>query len=270
VLTPPDTTARSLSVSDSEKTEFTIKKGLLMEDYKHAVQPAINKELTKMFLTYNALQFINKTDIPADAIFFRFFLFLKLKFLPDHSFERMSARLCAMETSPSPQNAETAYAATGDHHFFLLTVNAVLAAAKLDGYLDTVQLRRYDIPGAFLQRPLPFPYYGRLPSDLPSPYCNAYVRVLRCIYGARASNKIFDDDHTATILSLGYSQFEGDPRKFRIACPTDPKKIVIINAHVDDGGVIHTSASGSCKSALTFNSLPSWHVPTIRLPLKVT
>ena len=240
VLTSPDTTASSLSVSDSEKTEFTIKKGLLMEDYKHAVQPAITKELTKMFLTYKALHFINKTDVPANAQFFRFFLFLKLKFLPDHSFERMSARLCAMETTPLPQNAETAYAATGDHHLFLLTVNAVLAAAKLEGYLDAVQLRRYDIPGAFLQRPLPFPYYGRLPSDLPPPYCNTYVRVERCIYGARVSNKIFDDDHTATILSIGYSQFEGDPRKFRIVCPTDPTKFVIINTHVDDGGVIHT------------------------------
>jgi len=74
-----------------------------MEDYKHAVQPAINEELTKMFVTYKALQFINKTAITADATFFRFFLFLKLKFLPDHSFERMSARLCVMETSPLPR-----------------------------------------------------------------------------------------------------------------------------------------------------------------------
>ncbi len=54
------------------------------------------------------------------------------------------------------------------------------------------------------------------------------------------SNKIFDEDHTATILSIGYSQFEGDPRKFRIVCPSDPTVFVIINTHVDDGGVIHT------------------------------
>lgn len=52
-----------------------------MEDYKHAVQPAITKELTKMFLTYKALLFINKTDVPADGKFFRFFLFSKLKSL---------------------------------------------------------------------------------------------------------------------------------------------------------------------------------------------
>jgi len=54
------------------------------------------------------------------------------------------------------------------------------------------------------------------------------------------SNKIFDDDHTATILSIGYSQFEGDPRKFRIICSSEPTVFVIINIHVDDGGVIHT------------------------------
>ena len=85
-----------------------------MDDNKHAVAPAIKTELTKM-LTYAAL--------------FRLSMFLKLKFLPDHSFERMTARLCAMEDTPPPADAETAYAATGDHHLFLLTLNAVLTAA---------------------------------------------------------------------------------------------------------------------------------------------
>jgi len=98
-----------------------------MDDYKHAVAPAIKTELTKMFVTHKALTFINKADIPPDAVFFRFFMFLKLKFLPDHSFERMAARLCAMEATPPPADAETAYAATGDRHLFLLTLNAVLA-----------------------------------------------------------------------------------------------------------------------------------------------
>ena len=123
------TTATSLSTTTSEKTEFTIKKALLMVDYKHAVAPAIAKELTKMFVTYRALVFVDRAAIPPDAVFFRFFLILKLKFLPDHSFERMSARLCAMEKSAPDPEAETAYAATGDHHLFLLTVNVILAAA---------------------------------------------------------------------------------------------------------------------------------------------
>ena len=211
-----------------------------MPDYKHAVGPAIEKELTKMFITYNALELINKQDIPPGSTFFRFFLFLKLKFLPDHSFERMSARLCAMEMTPPPVQAETAYAATGDHHLFLLTVNAVLAAAIQGGYKDKVEFQRYDVPAAFLQCLLPEPAYGCLPPDVHLPYGGAYVKILRCIYGARISNKIFDEDHTKLLLSLGYVQFEGDLRKFKITCPKDPTTFVIINTHVDDGGAILT------------------------------
>jgi hypothetical protein len=237
---PPGSTKTSLSVSTSEQTEFSIKKGLLMPEYKHAVGPALDKELTKMFVTYQALVLINKRDIPPGCSFFRFFLFLKLKFLPDHSFERMSARLCAMEMTPPPPDAATAYAATGDHHLFLLTVNAVLAAAIQGGYKDKVEFQRYDVPAAFLQVLLPVPFYGRLPSDLPEPYGSSYVKIIRCIYGARVSNKIFDDDHTQLLLSLGYVQFVGDLRKFKITCPTDPTVFVIINTHVDDGGAILT------------------------------
>ena len=237
---PPGSTKTSLSVSTSEQTEFSIKKGLLMPEYKHAVGPAIDKELTKMFVTYQALVLINKSDIPPGSSFFRFFLFLKLKFLPDHSFERMSARLCAMEMTPPPPDAATAYAATGDHHLFLLTVNAVLAAAIQGGYKDKVEFQRYDVPAAFLQVKLPVHAYGRLPPDVRPPYGGAYVKILRCIYGARVSNKIFDDDHTQLLLSLGYVQFEGDLRKFKITCPTDSTIFVIINTHVDDGGAILT------------------------------
>jgi hypothetical protein len=176
---PPSTTKTSLSISTSEQTEFSIKKGLLMPDYKHAVGPALDKELTKMFVTYQALVLINKQDIPPGCSFFRFFLFLKLKFLPDHSFERMSARLCAMEMTPPPSDAATAYAATGDHHLFLLTVNAVLAAAIQGGYKDKVEFQCYDVPAAFLQVLLPVPFYGRLPSDLPVPYGSSYVKIIR-------------------------------------------------------------------------------------------
>jgi len=69
---------------------------------------------------------------------------ISLKFLPDHSLERMTARLCAMEATPPPADAETAYAATGDHHLFLLTLNAVLAAAIQGGFRDKLEFERYD------------------------------------------------------------------------------------------------------------------------------
>jgi hypothetical protein len=246
---PPGTTKTSLHVYTEEVTEFSLKKALLLKDYKHAVIPTLNKELTltKMFITYEVITFIHKQDIPPNATFFRLFLLLKLKFLPDHTFEIMSARICAMDTAPPPADAETAYAATGDHHLLLLNLNAVLTAAIQGGLRDKLEFQRYDVPVAFLQRVLPVPCYGRLPSDMnnayvkvPEPYDNAYVKVHRCIYGARVSNRIFDEDHSQLLLSLGYLQVEGELRKFKITCHKDTNRFVIINTHVDDGGAILT------------------------------
>ena len=65
-----------------------------------------------------------------------------------------------MDTNPPPADAETAYAATGDHHLFLLTMNAVLAAAIQGGFRDKLEFQRYDVPAAFLQRALPVPCYA--------------------------------------------------------------------------------------------------------------
>ena len=99
-----------------------------MDDYKHAVAPAIKTELTKMFITHEALTFINKADIPPDAVFFRFFMFLKLKFLPDHSFERMAARLCAMEAThmfPVRPSILTHYSTPRLTHELCSSVNVV-------------------------------------------------------------------------------------------------------------------------------------------------
>jgi len=161
-------------------------------------------------------------------------MFLKLKFLPDHSFERMAARLCAMEQNSSGATSDPAfYAATGDHHLFLLAVTSVIFDAIKHDYLPLVELRRYDVPGAFLQWKLtpencPRPLHGRLPSDLPPPYNDKYLR-------AKPSNRIFDLDHSATVIAIGYSTYLADPRKFLWRCPNDPRLLVILNTHVDDG-----------------------------------
>jgi len=242
-----NTTPNTLTISTSEKAEFSIKKALLMENYKHAVLPAINKELTKMFLTYKALVFVDQSDIPSNAIFYRFFLFIKLKFFPDHTFDKMSARLCAMENlvtrrDPDP---ETAFAATGDHHLFLLSVNAFIADATAQGILHLIGLWRYDIPAAFLQKELteencPRPLYGKLPSDLPPPYNDRFVKLQRGVYGTRVANRIFDQDHTAFLLSLGYVNFVADPRKFLHVNKEDTRLKILINTHVDDGGAVFT------------------------------
>ena len=66
---PPGTTKTTLHVSTDEVTEFSLKKALLLKDYKHAVFPVVNKELTKMFITYEVLTFVHKHDIPSNATF---------------------------------------------------------------------------------------------------------------------------------------------------------------------------------------------------------
>jgi hypothetical protein len=108
--TLPETTKTSLFLSNSEETEFSIKKGLLMTDYKHAVEPALNKELTKMFVTYNALVLIDRSEVPPDATFCQFFCFLKKECL-HVTMERKSlrpllmprSRICCSLSVPSSQ-----------------------------------------------------------------------------------------------------------------------------------------------------------------------
>ncbi len=50
------TTESHLFLSEGQTTEFSIKKGLAMDGYSHAVMPALAKEMEKMFVNYKALQ----------------------------------------------------------------------------------------------------------------------------------------------------------------------------------------------------------------------
>ena len=72
----------------------------------------------------------------------------------------------------------------------------------------------------------PNPLYGILPPNLLLPFAGKYVRIKR-------SHAIFDKDHSQTRVKIAFAQF-------LLVCPTDTIKKVIINTHVDDGGVIHT------------------------------
>jgi len=93
-----------------------------MQDYKHE----LTKELTKMFITYKALTFINKQDIPPDATFFRFFLFLKLKFLCVRA--HVCKTLCHGNQITSGRCRDGVRCYWRSSPFFL-TVNAIITAA---------------------------------------------------------------------------------------------------------------------------------------------
>jgi ADP-ribose pyrophosphatase YjhB (NUDIX family) len=59
------------------------------------------------------------------------------------------------------------------------------------------------------------------------------LSTLRGIYGAKPSNRIFDLDHSATLVAIGYSTYLADPRKFLWRCKDDPRLVVILSTLVD-------------------------------------
>ena len=139
------------------------------------------------------------------------------------SFERMSARLCAMDTNHLPMLMQRL-----PMLLLLTTISSCSLSMPSLLPLSKVEFQRYGVPAAFRQRDLPIEAFGLLPTAMPTAMMHLF------------SNKIFNEDHTQLLLSLGYVQFEGDLRKFKITCPKDPNVFVIINTHVDDDGAILT------------------------------
>jgi hypothetical protein len=83
--------------------------------------------------------------------------------------------------------------------------------------------------------PAPSSSVSSLPRiDLPAPYDNKYVKFLCGIYGSKPSNRIFDLDHSATLVAISYSTYLADPRKFLWRYKDDPHLVVILNTHIDD------------------------------------
>ena len=105
---------------------------------------------------------------------------------------------------------------------------------------------------AYFPLPAMVDFHRISPSPMATPLSKSYG----------ISNKIFDEDHTQLLLSLGYIQFEGDLRKFKITCPNDPNTFVILNTHVDDGGAVLTWRSKLSKHSATAtqvnSTLPPW------------
>ena len=122
-----------------------------MVGYSHAVMLAIAKEMKKMFVTYKALKFVHQADIPPDAIYYIFFLFLKLKFLPDHTFERMAARLCAMEQNASSMELLAAPSPMPPLAITISSSSLSTPSSPTPSRTGTCPSSSYDVPGAFLQ-----------------------------------------------------------------------------------------------------------------------
>ena len=240
------TTEHELYISRNHSNEFSIKKGRA-SIYSTAVDPAINKEITKHFINYKSLEFVD--NIPSSANKYRLFAFLKNKFHKDTGlFKAMTCRICAIANPTNTYLGEKHSAYTSDHHLFLLTITAVSAYAIANNIQQHLYLRRYDIPGAFLQVPdlSLHPSYGVLPPDLPIPYAGRLVKFNAHIYGTPSANEAFFKDHDCTLKSLGFTSCILDPCKYiKIDSSfTTYKKFCIISTHVDDGGSIGTDIEG--------------------------
>jgi hypothetical protein len=129
-------------------------------------------------------------------------------------------------------------------------LSCVLADTSHRGILHKLQIGDFDIPGAFLQNPLPRSatggkqLYTSLPRDIPSdllPNDMRFAELTGSMYGTKNANAIFDKDFTATLLAAKFTPLPEDPHTFTKRCPVDPSDYLHLNMHVDDGTYFSTS-----------------------------
>ena len=251
------TSINSLCLLPNSSSQCTLKQSWTkFAEYFSDITPAVLKELKKMFITYSALEFVNYSNIPPIHNLFRLFGFITKKINPDGSYKGLGYRIVASSTKSNFLNEINNYAPTSDHNLFMLTIVAILAYAVKMNILSKFFLRQYDLPAAFLQAvdTSPTPSYGKLPSDLPEPYTNKYVKFNRCIYGTPQANAIFFEDHDNVLKALGYTTCPLDPCKYILIDHTEKTylKLCVISTHVDDGGATGTDRE---QYEITLNAL---------------
>ena len=250
------TTADSICLTPKMAMQCSLAQARIkFASFSSEIQPAVDKETTKLFITYPALQIVTYKDIPLIHNFYHLFGFMREKLFTDTGIHKsLNYRIVA---AAQPQNFLSSEnygsAPTGDYKLFLLTINVVLADALHRKILHKFFLRQYDVPAAFLQvaDTSTVPCYGKTPKDIGAPYANQYVKFNRCIYGTPQANAKFFADHDYTLKQLGYTTCELDVCKYR-HIDNITNLLVIINTHVDDGGVVGTDRA---YYELTLNAL---------------
>ena len=216
----------------------------------------INKEMTKIFTTYKAMKPIAWSDIEPDAVFLRAQMYMKKKLN-----DVVTGRLAIDGSAQTPDTYSETFAGTSctTNRCFLCSI--VLADAAHRGVLHKLRIGDFDVPGAFLQNPLPRSETGfkqlwtLLPKDVPAnclptmspnsrypnPKPTRIAEIVGSVYGIKNANSIFDKDFTKTLTSVDYSPIPEDPHTFIKRCPKDPAEYLIINTHVDDAQYWSTS-----------------------------
>ena len=227
-----------------KRPEVSIKKAYTMYD-KDQIDASWEKERTKIFSTYDAMQLIDEADIKPGAIIVRAQLLVKQKLN-----KTISSRL-ALDGSQQPAGSydpTNIFAACSDttNRTFIIATSLQDAADK--DMLEDLDIFDFDITGAFLHNKLTREMTGgkqliaRLPWDLPDPtYAGKYCEVLGAMYGLKQSNHIFDKDFELTLQKGGWLPTHSDARTFIKLDPDDTARKCIANMNVDDGLGISTS-----------------------------
>jgi hypothetical protein len=213
------------------------------------VELSILKEFEKCFSTYNALRPISKSELEADSLFLRSQLLIKEK-----SDGRTTARL-AIDGSRQPADtySET-HAGTSSTTNRAFILSCALAECSHQGTLADLIIGDCDVPGAFLQNPLPRSstggkqFYTLLPKDTPThllPLLHSkptrLAEILGAFYGIKQSNNIWDTDFSKTFTNAGYNPCAQDLHTFIKRSSTDRSKFCFVNVHVDDSNFFSNS-----------------------------
>ena len=219
---------------------------------------ATAKELTKQFVTYQALKTIQPKDVEPDAVFLRSHLLYKWKMDG-----RYTCRMPLDGKNQPPATYGDTWAGVSDPANRIVMLALDIAYVVTHDKVDKLICFNADVPGAFLQNKLPrsetggLMLYTRMHPLLPvvtlgngqrGPLPNSLAELKGSGYGLKNANRIHDKEFVKVMLRIGYTQHPCDQYVFRKRCPIDPTDFCHFSTHVDDLG-------GQCTSTFLFEEL---------------
>ena len=165
-------------------------------------------------------------------------MFLKAKYKPDGSFDKLKARLVANGSQQDASLFENNSSPT-------VSITALFASLAV-GAADNCHASVFDIGGAYLNAELPDKVVMRLDRKLASAMCriqpsftryvspksgSLLVQLLKALYGLKQSGKLWYDLLTEVLLRLGYVRNEYDACVFY---KRDDLGLTVLLLYVDD------------------------------------
>ena len=219
---------------------------------------ATAKELTKQFVTYQALKTIQPKDVERDAVFLRSHLLYKWKMDG-----RFTCRMPMDGKNQPPATYGDTWAGVSCPSNRITMLALDIAYVVTHDKVHKLICFNADVPGAFLQNKLPrsetggLMLYTRMHPLLPvvilgngqrGPLPNSLAEMKGSGYGLKNANRIHDQEFVKLMLSIGYHQHPCDQYIFMKRCPIDPTDFCHFGTHVDDLG-------GQCTSTFLFEEL---------------